>query len=34
MKEINELLWETFTKSGQAGYYMLYKALNNETKKK
>lgn len=34
MRQIDDLLWETFTKSGQAGYYMLYKALNDEHLKK
>ena len=29
-KKIDELLWETFEKSGNAGYYMLYKALQQE----
>lgn len=29
MKQIDELLWDTFTKSGQAGYYMLMNAINN-----
>ena len=26
-KNIDELLWKTFVKSGDAGYYMLYRAL-------
>lgn len=30
MKNLDELLWETFKKSGQAGYYMLYKALSDD----
>lgn len=28
-KKIDELLWETFEKSGNAGYYMLYRALTD-----
>lgn len=34
MKQLDELLWETFKKSGQTGYYMLYKALNDNHKEK
>jgi hypothetical protein len=30
MKDVEKLLWETFKKSGQTGYYMLYKALNDD----
>jgi len=29
-KDIDELLWKTFEKSGDAGYYMLYVALKNK----
>ena len=29
-KKIDDLLWETFEKSGDAGYYMLYRALHDE----
>lgn len=29
-KKIDDLLWKTFVKSGGAGYYMLYKALEDE----
>lgn len=29
MKKLDDLLWETFKKSGQTGYYMFYKALND-----
>jgi|CZCB01.1.fsa_nt_gi hypothetical protein len=34
MKKIDDLLWETFKKSGQTGYYMLYKALNKNQDEK
>jgi len=27
MKKIDDLLWKTFEKSGDAGYYMFYSAL-------
>ncbi len=29
-KDIDELLWETFVHSGDAGYYMLYCALKDD----
>ncbi len=29
---IDELLWKTFEKSGETGYYMLYKALEKDDK--
>lgn len=33
-KENNEVFWKMFEKSGNAGYYMLYKALNNNDRTK
>lgn len=32
-KDIDELLWKTFEKSGNAGYYMLYRALTDKKKR-
>ena len=29
-KKIDDLLWETFEKSGNTGYYMLYRALQEK----
>ena len=29
-KKIDDLLWKTFEKSGNAGYYMLYQALQEK----
>ena len=29
-KKIDDLLWKTFVKSGDAGYYMLYRAIKEE----
>jgi len=29
-KKLDELLWKTFEKSGETGYYMLYKALRKD----
>lgn len=29
-KNIDELFWKTFEKSGNAGYYMLYRALSDK----
>jgi len=34
MKRIEDLIWETFTKSGETGYYMLYNALNDSNRDK
>lgn len=28
---IDELVWKTFEKSGNAGYYLLYKAIKAES---
>lgn len=33
MKQFEELLWKAFTKNGEAGYYMLYNALNDSAEK-
>ncbi len=30
MKKVDDIFWEMFTKSGEAGYYMLYNALQND----
>lgn len=32
MKEIDQLLWKAFEKSGETGYYMLYNALKKDDK--
>ena len=29
-KNIDDLLWKAFVKSGDAGYYMLYRALTDD----
>ncbi len=31
--KIDELLWKAFEKSGNAGYYMLYRALSDKDRK-
>lgn len=31
--KIDELLWKVFEKSGNAGYYMLYRALSDKDRK-
>ena len=28
---VDELVWKTFEKSGNAGYYLLYKAIKGES---
>lgn len=32
--EASEVFWKMFEKSGNAGYYMLYKALNENDRTK